>query len=73
MSTTSLAESTMSSPVPAVTTLTTSVASNPLEALELIDKECNSLGGLFQQIVNEMKVRTSFRHKPVSWFGIQVH
>lgn len=23
-----------------------------------LDKECNALGGLFQQIVNEMKVRS---------------
>ena len=28
-----------------------------MEGLEVLDKECSALGGLFQQIVNDMKVR----------------
>ena len=28
-----------------------------MEAIESLDKECSALGGLFQQVVNEMKVR----------------
>ena len=28
-----------------------------MEAIEGLDKECSALGGLFQQVVNDMKVR----------------
>ena len=28
-----------------------------MEAIESLDKECSALGGLFQQVVNDMKVR----------------
>ena len=37
----------------------TSVASEEL-TLESLDKECSALGGLFQQVVNDMKVRKSY-------------
>ena len=30
-----------------------------MEAIESLDKECSALGGLFQQVVNDMKVRKS--------------
>jgi len=28
-----------------------------MESLDSLDKECSALGGLFQQVVNDMKVR----------------
>ena len=31
-----------------------------MESIEAIDKECSALGGLFQQVVNDMKVRNCF-------------
>ena len=31
-----------------------------MEAIESLDKECSALGGLFQQVVNDMKVRIIF-------------
>ena len=37
----------------------TSVASEEL-TLESLDKKCSALGGLFQQVVNDMKVRKSY-------------
>ena len=34
-----------------------------MEAIEGLDKECSALGGLFQQVINDMKVR---RARPLS-------
>ena len=31
-----------------------------MEAIESLDKECSALGGLFQQVVNDMKVRPNY-------------
>ena len=31
-----------------------------MESIESLDKECSALGGLFQQVVNDMKVGTIF-------------
>jgi len=30
-----------------------------------IEKDCNALGGLFQQIINDMKVGTEIRHPSI--------
>ena len=35
----------------------TRVKKASMEAIESLDKECSALGGLFQQVVNDMKVR----------------
>ena len=34
-----------------------------MEAIESLDKECSALGGLFQQVVNDMKVRVLIFYK----------
>ena len=38
---------------------------SPLEALELLDKESGALGGLFQQIVHDLKVRGAIFRGPL--------
>ena len=43
--------------------LNSSVGDNfVMESLEVLDKECSALGGLFQQVVTDMKVRTNICH-----------
>lgn len=39
-----------------------------MEAVECLDKECSALGGLFQQVVNDMKVRLSRQLKLIFIF-----
>ena len=39
-----------------------------MEAVECLDKECSALGGLFQQVVNDMKVRLVSRQLKLVFF-----
>ena len=41
-----------------------------MEAIESLDKECSALGGLFQQVVNDMKVRQIINYVFLCFFVV---